>query len=173
MTTIQITDEMPDAWVSALADALEQHDWAVIDAHESAVVVALTASAAEVLHANEDDGNRLVIGWTGDGEGTGHIHWGLSRDGAYVPVLDTLTAETDPAAVAVLVDRLLRTGRPEPRQIRHAMPYAEITDACTCPTAYPCRGIVPAADCPDHGDRAAPAMAWHWEETCGVEGTDR
>lgn len=162
---VQITDEMPDTWVRALADALEGHGWSVVDAHESAVVVELPPTAAEVLHADED-GDRLVIGWTGDGEGTGEIHWGLSSDGVHVPVLDALGDDTDPDAIAARVDRLLRTGRPEPRQIRHAMPYAEISDACRCPTAYPCRGIIPDADCPEHGDRRAPAMEWHWEATC-------
>lgn len=161
-----IQDEMPDSWVRALADALEQRGWTVEDAHESAVVVQLPDEAAEVLHANEDDGDRLVIGWSGDGEEPGEIHWGLSSDGVHVPVLDALTDETDPGAVAARADRLLRTGRPEPRQLQHAIPYAALSDSCRCPTAYPCRGIVPAADCPDHGGRTAPAMAWHWEADC-------
>lgn len=165
--TVLITDEMPDEWVRALADALERFGWTINDAHESAVVVDLPAAAAEVLHADED-GDRLVIGWAGDGEGTGEVHWGLSSDGVHVPVLDTLGEDTDPGAIAARVDRLLRTGQQTPRPLQHAMPYAEITDACRCPTAYPCRGIIPDADCPEHGDRQAPAMSWHWEENCGT-----
>lgn len=150
-----LTDEMPDAWVRALADALERYGWTVSDAHESAVVVDLPA---EALHASED-GDRLVVGWSGDGE----VHWGMS-----VPVLDTLGDDTDPGALAARIDRLLRTGRPEPRLLRHAVPYAEMGDACRCATAYPCRGIVPDVDCPEHGGRRSPAMEWHWEENCGL-----
>ncbi|WP_416520081.1 hypothetical protein [Streptomyces achromogenes] len=44
--------------------------------------------------------------------------------------------------------------------IRHAIPYAQPSSACPCP-AQECGGIIPDPDCPDHGDRRAPAMEWH------------
>lgn len=163
---IQITDEMPESWVRALAAAIERYGYKIADAHECAVVVEVPTDAAEVLHADEGQ-DWLVIGWSGDGEESGTVHWGLSGDAAYISEPETFADETDTtAAIAARVHRLLRTGRTEPRQVQHAVPYAEISDACRCPTAYPCRGIVPAADCPEHGGTRAPAMSWHWEETC-------
>lgn len=161
-TPATIADEMPDAWVRALADAIETHGWTIHDAHESAIVVDLTDDAREVLHAADDD--RLTIGWAGDGETQGATHWGLST-GVHVPVLDTIEGAA-PGEIAARVDRLLRTGHTAPRMLRHAVPYVDPTGACRCPTAYPCRGIVPDADCPDHGNRRNPAMAWHWEANC-------
>lgn len=162
---MKITDEMPATWVRALAAAIERYGYTIADAHECAVVVEVPTDAAEALHA--DEGDWLVIGWSGDGEESGTVHWGLSGDAAYISEPETFADETDEIdTIAARVHRLLRTGRTEPRQVQHAVPYAEISDACRCPTAYPCRGIVPAADCPEHGDRTAPAMAWHWEENC-------
>ncbi|MTE22619.1 hypothetical protein F0L17_26695 [Streptomyces sp. TRM43335] len=162
---VSITDEMPAAWVRALADAIEARGWTVLDAYESAVVVELDADAAEAVHAAH--GDRLVIGWAGSGEDgdPGEVHWGLSSDGAHVPHLDMLGGVT-PDEISERAHRLLRTGRPEPRELRHAMPYAEISEACRCPTAHPCGGIVPDPDCPEHGDRRAPTMEWHWESAC-------
>lgn len=165
---IQITDEMPETWVRALAEAVEGYGYEIEDAHEAAIVVELPTDAAQALHADEDQ-DKLVIGWSGDDESDepGTVHWGLSGDAAYISEPETFADETDEIdTIAARVHRLLRTGRTEPRQVQHAVPYAEISDACRCPTAYPCRGIVPAADCPEHGGTRAPAMSWHWEETC-------
>lgn len=49
--------------------------------------------------------------------------------------------------------------------IRHAIPYTEIRSTDPCPT-MPCGGIAPHPECPDHGNRASPAMEWHRAEDC-------
>ncbi|MGR3939080.1 hypothetical protein [Streptomyces sp. BRA346] len=155
---------MPETWVSAVADAIGKFGWSVSDAHESAIVVELTADASRVLQADDDE-RFVVLGWAEDTEGP---HYGLSRDGIQVPILCLLGPDTDPAAIAARVDRLMRTGQPEARLVRHAIPYAALGSRCVCPTAHPCLGIVPNAHCPEHGDRQAPTMEWHWEENCGT-----
>lgn len=42
---------------------------------------------------------------------------------------------------------------------RHAIPYTD-SDPCPCPV-QDCGGIIPDPDCPEHGARREPAMAWH------------
>lgn len=155
----QITDEMPDTWVRAIADAIEAAGHEVHDAHESGIAITLTDDTRAALAGTHDD-HYIVIGWDGQG-----VHWGLSADAVTVPVLDALGGRT-PDEIAARALHGLRTGWPEPRPLRHAVPYAAASDACVCPLAFPCRGIVPDADCPDHGNRANPAMAWHWEANC-------
>jgi hypothetical protein len=44
--------------------------------------------------------------------------------------------------------------------IQHAIPYAAPGPGCSC-TAQPCGGLLPDVECPDHGHRKNPAMAWH------------
>ncbi|PWG13927.1 hypothetical protein DF268_08660 [Streptomyces sp. V2] len=145
-----ITDEMPDAWVRETTVAIEALGRAVVDAHESAIVITLTPDSRYVLGA--DDGDTLVIGWT---ERTG-VDWGISADGAHVSDPQPLDATT-PAEIAARVRTLLATGGLS--EIPHAMPYVTSPD-CTC-TEQPCGGVIPDSECPDHGHRLNPAMGWH------------
>ncbi|MFC5204593.1 hypothetical protein [Streptomyces kaempferi] len=155
-----ITDEMPEEWITELVDHIEADGHDIADAHETAVVIRLTAHSRKVLAA--DDSDRLfVIGWADDGD----IHWGLSIDGAHVPVLHALGGDS-PSGIADRAHRVLTTGRPVPRDVRHALPYAAVSGSCVCPVVYPCGGIVPAAECGEHGGRRSPAMEWHWEANC-------
>jgi hypothetical protein len=154
-----LAEEMPDTWVRELADAIETCGWTIADAHESAIVITLTDSARHALRADQDD-RFLIVSW-----GHNSTHWGLSTDGVWAQGLQPCGGTT-PAAIADRVHRILTCGRPEPRNLRHAVPYAAASEACTCPLAFPCGGIVPASGCPDHGDRKEPAMAWHWEAAC-------
>lgn len=155
----EILDEMSNAWVTALADAIEQHGHEILDAHESAIVISLGPDARAALDA--EPGDVLVIGWT---ERAG-LDWGISADGAHVPNPQPLGG-VGAAEWAARVHRVLVTGRPEARPLRHAIPYAAASTACVCPVVHPCGGIVPDSDCPDHGARRTPAMAWHWEADC-------
>jgi hypothetical protein len=158
-----ITDEMPDTWVRSVADAIEAHGWTIRDAHESAIVINLNHTAHQILNA--DDQPFLVIGWTGDGEDEGAVQWGLSVDGVTVPDLHLLGGAT-PGEVADRAHRVLTTGRPAPRDVRHALPYTAVSRSCVCPVVYPCGGIVPDAECGEHGVRRSPVMGWHWEADC-------
>lgn len=166
---MEIVDEMPDAWVRSLADAIEAYGYEITDAHESAVVVSLPARARGVVQADDDE-RYVVVGWSGDAESDepGTVCWGLSEDGAYISGEPQVFAdETDSIdTIAGRVHRLLRTGRTEARLLQHAIPYAATSPDCCCPRAYPCGGIVPATDCPEHGGMKAPAMSRHWEKTC-------
>lgn len=101
---MQITDEMPDTWVRAVADAIEVYDHKVTDCHESAIVIDLTPATLRALDA--DPGEQLVIGWT---ERAG-IDWGLGHKG-WVPDPQPLDATT-PEEIAAHVHMLLTTGRP-------------------------------------------------------------
>lgn len=146
----QITDEMPAAWVRETTAAIEARGHTVADAHESAIVIALTPDTRYVLGAA--DGDVLVIGWT---ERAG-VDWGISADGAHVPDPQPLDATT-PAEIAARVRTLLATGGLS--EIPHAMPYTTSAD-CTC-TEQTCGGVIPDPECPDHGHRINPAMGWH------------
>ncbi|WP_225825642.1 hypothetical protein [Streptomyces naphthomycinicus] len=99
---MQITDEMPDAWVRETVQAIEVYDHTVADAHESAIAIELTPTAMRVLDA--DPGEQLVIGWT---ERYG-VDWGLGRPD-HVPDPQPLDAQT-PAEIAARVHLLLTTG---------------------------------------------------------------
>ncbi|MFD1277386.1 hypothetical protein ACFQ51_52475 [Streptomyces kaempferi] len=100
-----ITDEMPEEWITELVDHIEADGHDIADAHETAVVIRLTAHSRKVLAA--DDSDRLfVIGWADDGD----IHWGLSIDGAHVPVLHALGGDS-PSGIADRAHRVLTTGR--------------------------------------------------------------
>lgn len=110
MTDQPIHDEMPEAWVRALADAIETHGHQIADAHESAIVIWLTPQQRRTLHAEPEP--YLVISWRGDDTRTGALDWGISPDGAHVPHPQPLTDTTTPAAIAHTVDTLLRTGQP-------------------------------------------------------------
>ncbi|MFF2383697.1 hypothetical protein [Streptomyces sp. NPDC058108] len=155
-----ITDEMPEEWITELVARLEADGHDIADAHESAVVIRLTPTSRTVLAA--DDSDRLfVIGWADDGD----VHWGLSADGVHVPVLRPLGGDS-PSGIAGRVHRVLTTGRPVPRDLRHALPYAAVSEGCVCPVVHPCGGIVPDADCGEHGGRRSPVVEWHWEADC-------
>jgi hypothetical protein len=156
---VPFTAEMPTAWVCALDTAIEAHGWETTDAHESAIVLPLTEESRLVVGADDDD-RYVLVGW--DEAGT---HWGIGTGPSRIDQARPLGGTT-PVEIAARVDQLLRTGRPEPRiWVRHARPYVEPSPGC-CPTVHPCGGIVPDADCTEHGDRRAPAMAWHWETNC-------
>jgi hypothetical protein len=153
-----ITDEMPTAWVRGLADRIEAYGHEVLDAHESAITVSIHPAARTVLGAQP--GQVLVIGWTE----RGGLDWGLADDETYVP--DPQPLGGDDGEYAARVHRILTTGRPEPRPLRHAIPYTAASTACICERVHPCGGIVPNAECPDHGSTRNPAMRWHWEDNC-------
>ncbi|MGZ0200611.1 hypothetical protein ACNFR7_10535 [Streptomyces sp. RM1] len=153
-----IADEMPGAWVADLVAAVERRGWTVEDAHESALTLTLGPRQAAVLDA--EPGCVLVIGWT---ERYG-VDWGISADGgATVAETQPVTEDAGPEVIAAAVDRLLLTGRPDARLVRHAVPDVAPASACTCEAAAPCGGIVPDADCPEHGGPRSPRMWWHWE----------
>ncbi|MFI9344969.1 hypothetical protein ACIG0D_27440 [Streptomyces sp. NPDC052773] len=44
--------------------------------------------------------------------------------------------------------------------IRHAVPYVAASDNCCC-AIQTCGGLIPDSDCPDHGAKKEPVMAWH------------
>ncbi|SFD13026.1 hypothetical protein [Streptomyces aidingensis] len=157
MTTF--ADEMPEPWVRALADHIEAGGWGLADAHESAIAVHLGDTARGALGAADTD-RYLVIGWSAAG-----ADWGLAASRGHVPHPQLLPGDT-PVQLAAAVGRLMRTGRAEPREIRHAVPYGAPGEACTCERITACRGLIPDADCPEHGDRRNPAMTWHWEALC-------
>lgn len=73
-----------------------------------------------------------------------------------------VTKDADPEVIAAAVDRLI-LGRPDARLVPHAIPAAAPSPACTCEAAAACGGIVPDADCPEHGGVRSPQMWWHWE----------
>ncbi|MEV7817820.1 hypothetical protein AB0P05_45575 [Streptomyces flaveolus] len=156
--TLTLADEMPDAWVSGLVDAIERRGWTVADAHESAVTLELTPTAAALLDAAR--GDVLAIGWS---ERYG-VDWGVSTDGgATVPDPRPLTDSADAETIAAGVDRVLLAGRADARLVQHAVPGTAPSPACSCQTAQPCGGLIPDPDCPEHGDQRAPHMWWHWE----------
>lgn len=53
------------------------------------------------------------------------------------------------------------TSRSKSPMSRHACPYVAISAACIC-RRQPCGGIIPEADCPDHGHARNPVMEWHF-----------
>lgn len=160
MSATELTDEMSDVWVRALADRIESGGYEVHDAHESAVVIILPDTARAVLGAADDE-EFLVIGW-----GEAGAHWGLSSDGGATIAATEPLPGTDPIVLGARALRLLTYGRP--RQLRHAVPYIDPGPACVCPTTHPCGGIEPADACPEHGASRTPAMAWHWEGDCSL-----
>ena len=99
---MRITDEMPDHWVLALANAIEVHGWTIDDAHESGITINLTPAAMHTFDA--DPGEQLIIGWT---ERYG-VDWGIGR-ADHVPNPETLPGDTT-AELADAVHRLLTTG---------------------------------------------------------------
>lgn len=103
--TTPITDEMPDAWVAALADAIQVYGHQVADAHESAITIHLTPASMGALDA--ESGDHLIIGWT---ERAG-VDWGLAKSAAHVPYPEQLDA-TMPTEIAARAHLLLTTGRP-------------------------------------------------------------
>lgn len=155
--TLPVTDEMPDSWVSSLVAAIERRGWTVADAHESAVIVELTPTAAAVLDAGP--GGQLVVGWT---ERYG-IDWGVSTDGGTtVPDPQPMADTADVEVIAAGIDRVMLTGRPDARLVRHGRPESAPSAACRCETAQPCGALIVHPDCPDHG-LADVRMWWHWE----------
>jgi hypothetical protein len=102
MTSLQITDEMPDTWVREITDAIEASGHQVADCHESAIVIDLTPASMRALDA--DPGEQLIIGWS---ERHG-VDWGLGR-ADHVPDPQPLDAAT-PAEIAARVHQLLTTG---------------------------------------------------------------
>lgn len=101
---MQITDEMPNIWVSQVVKAIEVFEHEVTDASESAIVIDLTPRAIGALDA--DPGEQLIIGWT---ERAG-IDWGLGRVD-HVGDPQPLNAST-PQEIAARVHLLLTIGRP-------------------------------------------------------------
>jgi hypothetical protein len=105
-----------------------------------------------------------VIGWTERYD----VDWGISADGAAVTGAQPVTTDANPRVIAAAVDRLMLAGRPDARLVQHAVPVTPPSPACTCETAQPCGGIIPDAECPDHG-MGSPLMWWHWEgPACAV-----
>lgn len=82
------------------------------------------------------------------------------RTALAVPGDVRLTGRHDDGRGRVWVELSWRAGlRGEAGRARHAVPYARGGD-CPC-AAQEGGGIVPAHRCPEHGDRAAPAMEGH------------
>ncbi|MET9175873.1 hypothetical protein ABZX64_33270 [Streptomyces misionensis] len=136
--------------------AIERRGWTVADAHESALTIRLEPAAAAILSAGPSD--VLVIGWS---ERYG-VDWGLSTDGgATVGDARPLTGTADPQEIAAAVDRLMLTGRPDARLVRHMIPFAAPAAPCRCETVQPCGGIIPTPDCAAHAGAAR--AWWHWE----------
>ncbi|MFE2973314.1 hypothetical protein [Streptomyces sp. NPDC059258] len=158
--TDAFTPEMPTAWVRAVDEAIEALGHPTADAHESAIILPLTADTRPAVDADTTD-QYVIVSWDEAGP-----HWGLGETPARIDYTRPLGGIT-PEEIAGRVDMVLRTGRPEPRPgVQHAVPYVAVATPECCPVVYPCGGIVPDADCAEHGNQRTPVMAWHWETNC-------